>query len=100
MEYQNPTWAIDSSVNLLPHQQRKKTGQEGSVATGQRRIGAPRAVFSEGVVLPCCSPRVFITVGTMLPQGPSSGLHKATAVLARETLHLFLLFVLLKKKAH
>lgn len=53
-----------------------------------------------GGVLPCCSPRVFITVGTMLPQGPSSGLHKATAVLAWETLHLFLLFVLLKKKAH
>ena len=90
----------DSSVNLLPHRQ-KKTGQERSVATGQRCIGAPRAAFIGGRgLLPCCSPRVFISVGTMLPQGPSSGLHKATAMLARETLHLFLLFVLLKKKAH
>lgn len=36
----------------------------------------------------------------MLPQGPLSGPHKATAVLARKALHLFLLLVLLKRKAH
>lgn len=60
----------------------------------------PEQQSGAGVV--SLSPCVFVKRGNGASPGPSAGPCEAPAMLAREALalHLFLLFVLLKKKAH